>query len=96
MLTLFFSRASANLELNVVHFKTYGKNFIKSQRMSPDSFIQMAMQYAFYKYVTQPLQLFLFFACIFIEFQIYKHRKILSVCRLHGEPGAHYETAQVR
>ncbi|XP_055298484.1 carnitine O-acetyltransferase-like isoform X3 [Sitodiplosis mosellana] len=57
-------KASSNLELNVVHFKTYGKNFIKSQRMSPDSFIQMAMQYAFYK--------------------------------LHGEPGAHYETAQVR
>lgn len=46
---LFFSRATSNLELNVVHFKTYGKNFIKSQRMSPDSFIQMAMQYAFYK-----------------------------------------------
>lgn len=42
-------RLSSNLEMNVVHFKSYGKNFIKSQRMSPDSYIQMAMQYAFYK-----------------------------------------------
>lgn len=47
-------RASSNLELNIVHFKTYGKNFIKSQRMSPDSYIQMAMQYAFYKYEPNP------------------------------------------
>lgn len=50
--------------MNIINFKSFGKNFIKSQKMSPDSFIQMAMQYAFYKY--------------------------------HGEPGAHYETAQQR
>lgn len=51
ILSGYIYRAVANLELNIVHFKTYGKNFIKTQRMSPDSFIQMAMQYAFYKYV---------------------------------------------
>lgn len=50
--------------MNVLHFKGYGKGFIKSQKMSPDSYIQMAMQYAFY--------------------------------RLHGEPAAHYESAQTR
>lgn len=43
--------------MNVVHYKNYGKNFIKSQRMSPDSFIQMAMQYAFFKWVIENCQL---------------------------------------
>lgn len=42
-------RLAADLEMDVVHFKSYGKNFIKSQRLSPDSYIQMAIQYAFYK-----------------------------------------------
>lgn len=40
---------AANLDMHVLDFTAYGKNFIKSQKMSPDSYIQMAMQYAFYK-----------------------------------------------
>lgn len=42
---------SDNLSVNVLHFTDYGKNFIKKQKLSPDSFIQMAMQYAFLLYV---------------------------------------------
>ncbi|CAH2104729.1 unnamed protein product [Euphydryas editha] len=38
----------ANLELDCFKFDEYGKNFIKSHKMSPDSYLQMAMQYAFY------------------------------------------------
>ncbi|XP_045459314.1 carnitine O-acetyltransferase-like [Melitaea cinxia] len=38
----------ANLELDCFKFDKYGKNFIKSHKMSPDSYLQMAMQYAFY------------------------------------------------
>ncbi|KAI8427768.1 hypothetical protein MSG28_002190 [Choristoneura fumiferana] len=38
-----------NLELNCFTFERYGKNFIKSQKLSPDSYLQMAMQYAFYR-----------------------------------------------
>ncbi|XP_049865434.1 carnitine O-acetyltransferase-like [Pectinophora gossypiella] len=38
-----------NLELNCFTYDRYGKNFIKSQKMSPDSYLQMAMQYAFYR-----------------------------------------------
>ncbi|XP_068621094.1 carnitine O-acetyltransferase-like isoform X2 [Battus philenor] len=42
-------RLVADLELNCFTFDKYGKNFIKSQKLSPDSFLQMAMQYAFYR-----------------------------------------------
>ena len=38
-----------DFDLNVLHFKGYGTNYIKSQNLSPDSFVQMAMQYAFYR-----------------------------------------------
>ncbi|XP_063376290.1 carnitine O-acetyltransferase [Cydia fagiglandana] len=38
-----------NLELNCFTYEKYGKNFIKSQKLSPDSYLQMAMQYAFYR-----------------------------------------------
>lgn len=38
-----------NLDMNYLHFTDYGKDFIKSQRVSPDSYIQMAIQYAFYR-----------------------------------------------
>ncbi|KAM3959049.1 carnitine O-Acetyl-Transferase isoform 2-T2 [Aphomia sociella] len=42
-------RLIANLELNCFTYDKYGKNFIKSQKLSPDSYLQMAMQYAFYR-----------------------------------------------
>lgn len=42
-------RLAADLELNCFTFGTFGKEFIKSQKLSPDSFIQMAMQLAFYR-----------------------------------------------
>lgn len=38
-----------NLEMNCFTYKNYGKSFIKSQKLSPDSYIQMAQQYAFYR-----------------------------------------------
>ncbi|CAK8673643.1 unnamed protein product [Clavelina lepadiformis] len=38
-----------NLNLTVVEFKEFGKNFIKSQKLSPDSFIQIAFQLAYYR-----------------------------------------------
>ncbi|XP_055907676.1 carnitine O-acetyltransferase-like isoform X2 [Eupeodes corollae] len=42
-------KLAEDLHLNVLHFKEYGKGFLKQQKLSPDSFIQMALQYAFYK-----------------------------------------------
>ncbi|KAJ8965293.1 hypothetical protein NQ314_004222 [Rhamnusium bicolor] len=38
-----------NLEIDSFQFVSFGKEFVKSQKMSPDSFIQIAMQYAFYR-----------------------------------------------
>ncbi|KAM4703635.1 choline O-acetyltransferase [Rhinophrynus dorsalis] len=38
-----------NLDFTVYKFKNYGKEFIKKQRMSPDAFIQVALQLAFYR-----------------------------------------------
>ncbi|CAH2321315.1 choline O-acetyltransferase [Pelobates cultripes] len=38
-----------NLDFTVYKFKNYGKEFIKKQRMSPDAYIQVSLQLAFYK-----------------------------------------------
>ncbi|KAK4880539.1 hypothetical protein RN001_008685 [Aquatica leii] len=54
----------SDFELICFKFEMYGKEFIKTQKLSPDSYIQMAMQLAFY--------------------------------RMHGYPGAHYESASTR
>ncbi|KAG8434999.1 hypothetical protein GDO86_013091 [Hymenochirus boettgeri] len=42
-------RIVKNLDFTVYKFKNYGKEFIKKQRMSPDGFIQVALQLAFYR-----------------------------------------------
>ncbi|KAM8924854.1 choline O-acetyltransferase [Pelodytes ibericus] len=38
-----------NLDFTVYTFNNYGKEFIKKQRMSPDAYIQVSLQLAFYK-----------------------------------------------
>ncbi|KAM4623605.1 choline O-acetyltransferase b [Polymixia lowei] len=38
-----------NLDMDVHKFKVYGKEFIKKQKMSPDAYIQIALQLAFYR-----------------------------------------------
>ncbi|XP_004519313.1 carnitine O-acetyltransferase isoform X1 [Ceratitis capitata] len=40
---------SENLHVNILHFQDYGKGFLKKQKLSPDSYIQIALQYAYYK-----------------------------------------------
>ncbi|XP_045510869.1 carnitine O-acetyltransferase-like isoform X1 [Colias croceus] len=47
-------KLAADLDLNCFKFDRYGKNFIKTQKMSPDSYLQMAMQYAFYSLHNTP------------------------------------------
>uniref|UniRef100_UPI003AAEC557 choline O-acetyltransferase-like n=1 Tax=Centroberyx gerrardi TaxID=166262 RepID=UPI003AAEC557 len=38
-----------NLDMDAYKFKVYGKEFIKKQKMSPDAYIQVALQLAFYR-----------------------------------------------
>lgn len=38
-----------NLDINVYKFHNYGKEFIKKQKMSPDAYIQVALQLAYYR-----------------------------------------------
>uniref|UniRef100_A0A0N4ZQL6 Carn_acyltransf domain-containing protein n=1 Tax=Parastrongyloides trichosuri TaxID=131310 RepID=A0A0N4ZQL6_PARTI len=40
---------SNNLDVKVHHFKEFGKNFPKHVKLSPDSFIQIAFQVAYYR-----------------------------------------------
>ncbi|MBN3302747.1 CLAT acetyltransferase, partial [Amia calva] len=42
-------RLVRNLDMNVYKFKVYGKEFIKKQKMSPDAYIQVALQLTFYR-----------------------------------------------
>ncbi|XP_052468057.1 choline O-acetyltransferase-like [Carassius gibelio] len=42
-------RLVRNLDMNVFTFAVYGKEFIKQQKMSPDAFIQLSLQLAFFR-----------------------------------------------
>lgn len=48
--TCFLShRIVKDLDFIVYKFDNYGKTFIKKQKCSPDAFIQVALQLAFYR-----------------------------------------------
>lgn len=42
-------KLAGDIDMGYLHFTDYGKNFIKTQKFSPDSYIQMAIQLAFYR-----------------------------------------------
>lgn len=47
----FFDSAIEDLDFFVYRFRGYGKEFIKSCKVSPDAYIQLSLQLAYYKYV---------------------------------------------
>jgi len=49
MFLLRVSRQVRNLDMDVYRFHEYGKEFIKKQKMSPDAYLQVALQLAYYK-----------------------------------------------
>ncbi|XP_068573570.1 choline O-acetyltransferase [Cebidichthys violaceus] len=48
-------RCVKNLDMNVHKFYHYGKEFIKKQKMSPDAYIQVALQLAYYRFHGRPV-----------------------------------------
>ncbi|KAK2824335.1 hypothetical protein Q5P01_021510 [Channa striata] len=48
-------RLVKNLDINVHKFCPYGKEFIKKQKMSPDAYIQVALQLAYYRCHGRPV-----------------------------------------
>ncbi|XP_020486580.2 choline O-acetyltransferase [Labrus bergylta] len=48
-------RQVKNLDMNVHKFYDYGKEFIKKQKMSPDAYIQVALQLAYYRCHGRPV-----------------------------------------
>lgn len=51
----FMYRLVKNLDMNVHKFSSYGKEFIKKHNMSPDAYIQVALQFAYYRSVSSSL-----------------------------------------
>jgi len=46
-----FDRSVEDFDLYIVRFTDYGKEFPKTQNMSPDAFIQLALQLTYFKLV---------------------------------------------
>jgi choline O-acetyltransferase len=46
---MYLCRRIANLDLFILKYEKYGREFPKKANMSPDSFIQCALQLAYYK-----------------------------------------------
>ena len=55
----------ADLDLVSYVFNDFGKNFVKSQKLSPDAFIQLAFQYTYHRSVS-PLTTIL---CISVQYR---------------------------
>ena len=44
-----FTTLQNRLDFKILRFSKFGKNFIKGQNMSPDAFIQLSLQLAYYE-----------------------------------------------
>lgn len=82
-------RLVKNLDMNVHKFCDYGKEFIKKQKMSPDAYVQVALQLAYYRYAKHSHSRWLW---------LQTTPTPLCVCcpRCHGRPVSTYESASIR
>ena len=63
ILLVFMNRHINNFDLKAFSLGTFGKEAIKSFKVSPDAFIQQAIQLAYFRYCTQHIP----FACTYIH-----------------------------
>ena len=68
-------RESGNVDVIAYTFKRFGKNLPKSVKLSPDSFIQMAFQLAFYRLHHTCEEDFNFLHLVSFNFQSHQHMK---------------------
>lgn len=85
-----------DLDLFILRFESFGREFPKSQNMSPDSFIQLALQLTYYKYGKHFVP-----NCRILlvkpKYQnLKKSLKKYIFFRIHGKLVSTYESASVR
>ena len=51
LIHIFVFRVIADFDLHILKFTDYGKEFPKEHNMSPDAFIQMCLQFTYFKFV---------------------------------------------
>ena len=51
-----------DLDLHILKHDNYGKGFIKTCKVSPDAYIQIALQLAHYKVIETSTKLYLYFS----------------------------------
>jgi hypothetical protein len=75
-----------DLDLYVYRFSNYGKDFIKSCKVSPDAYIQLALQLAYYRSAFRSTNNALERARRFAHFQLtYRHKTAPShISSLHS------------
>jgi len=70
-----------NLDFLVLHYTGYGKEYPKSKKISPDGFIQLILQWTFYRYIYPSTE--------------YVYRQDVSLS-CHGHLTSTYESAGIR
>lgn len=90
----------SDLDLILMSFDSFGKNFPKSEKLSPDAFIQVAFQLAFYKWVCSH-QAFFHYPWWIQFIGTYGERKTIYSdwivsSRLYGHSAATYESGSLR
>lgn len=84
-------RSVQDLEYVVMKFEAFGKDYIKACKISPDCFVQLALQLTFFKYVSTKAS-FMFNRNVGQTL----HHQFISIPRTHRKLVATYESAAIR
>lgn len=79
-----------DFDLYVLKFADYGKDFPKEHNMSPDAFIQMCLQFTYFKFV---LEIFIF---IQVDNEVWRIFFLRLAFRMYNKLVSTYESASTR